>query len=75
MKTPEEIMAELDELGVDLGSWGVTEGGDVEMAGVNRQRDALIRLRTALEGLVENDQRAVGLLYEQMARLEHGGGS
>lgn len=75
MKTPEEAIQELKDLGVDLGSWGITPGGKVEIGKLTQQRAGLERLRNVLGEVVERDQQSVQLLYEQLSRLEHGGGS
>ena len=76
MKTPEEITEELKSLGIDLGSWGdATNGGTaVQLSSLDRQRGALLKLRGALEGLVESDRQTTLRLKEQLARLDHGGG-
>jgi hypothetical protein len=74
-KTPEQVMAELESLGVNLGSWGSTEGGTTALPTVNRQRDALLKLRVALEKVVTKDVATLEQLQEQLKRLEHGGGA
>lgn len=73
--TPEEIEVELKGLDVNLGAWGDAEGTDVKLNAVERQKAALLHLRSALEGMVEKDRQATMLLREQLTRLEHGGGS
>lgn len=74
MKTPEEIMEELKMLGVDLNAWGETQPTETVLPTVDRQREALTRLRDTLEGMVASDQAAVLQLQEQIIRMEHGGG-
>ena len=74
MKTPEEIVAELKSLGVDVNAWGETSPAETVLPTVERQRDALTRLRDTLEGMVAADQAAVLQLQEQIIRMERGGG-
>jgi hypothetical protein len=75
MKTSEQLVEEMKALGIDLGAWGSSEGGDATMPVLNRQGEALVKLRVALEGMVAKDLASLGQLREQMERLEHGGGS
>jgi hypothetical protein len=60
---------------VNLGAWGLTDGGTTVLPSVNRQRDALLKLQSALTGMVEKDQMALDQLHDQLKRLEHGGES
>ena len=74
MKTPEEMMADLKAMGVNLDSWGETTQSDAVLPTVDRQRAALEKLKGALEGMVAKDQATIDQLHEQMIRLQHGGG-
>lgn len=69
--TPEEIMAELGA----AGTWGPVDEHTVPSGIVDRQRDALIRLRELLEGVVAQDHQRVAKAREQLAKLKFGGGS
>lgn len=75
MKTPDQLADELKALGIDPGAWGVSDGGTTTMPMLNRQGEALVKLRGALEGMVAKDQVALEQLREQLTRLGHGGGS
>ena len=74
-KTPEQILQDLKDLGVDLGAWGIADGGSTVLPSVIRQRLALLKLQKALEQMAEKDFLALTQLHEQLQRLEHGGGS
>lgn len=75
MKTHEQIAEELKSMGLDLGAWGMSDGGEATMPVLNRQAETLVKLRGALEGMVNKDLATLGQLREQVERLEHGGGS
>lgn len=73
-KTPEQLVEEMKALGIDLGAWGMSEGGEATMPLLNRQAEVLAKLKGALEGMVVKDLASLEQLREQMERLEHGGG-
>lgn len=71
----DKILDDLSKMGVDLGSWGVSKGGDASMSSIERQRESLQRLSAALNKMADNDRSTLCRLNEQLERLEHGGGS
>jgi len=74
-QTPEELQTLLNELGVESGEWQERDSCRVTPELVLRQRQKLERLRELLGGLVEQDQKSLAALKEQLARLQYGGGS
>jgi len=74
-KTPEQMVEELKAMGIDLGEWVASDGGDVMMPLVGRQVEAMLKLKSALETMVARDLASLDRLREQVQRLEHGGGS
>jgi len=76
MSDAEKTLHELlDQAGVKAGGWAGVEPHAVQPALVQRQAEALLKLRGLLETLVAQDQAALASLHEQLARLKHGGGS
>ena len=73
--TPEEIEAKLRELGLKTGGWQDTIDGPRKSPMVEKQKEALIRVRRLLEQQVAQDQAKLAELHEQVNRLRHGGGS
>lgn len=66
-KTPEELAGE-------MGQWASLPGGQARLPLMDKQIEALVKLRDALLAVVEKDQVALDRLHEQLRRLEHGGG-
>lgn len=73
-KTVEQIEEELAAIGVDIGSWGTTNGGTTVMPSVVKQVSALVGIVNVLEGAAAKDRETLDLLHEQLAMLERGGG-
>ena len=55
--------------------WADLEGKTITPPQVVKSREALIRLKRMLEGLLEKDQKEVARLREQLHRRKHGGGA
>jgi len=73
-QTIEELKALLDELGIEPGKWDEKEARRVMPAMVGDQREKLLHLRDLFQGLVEQDEKSLVALKEQLARLKFGGG-
>lgn len=73
--TPEEVLKTLKDLGIETGGWGGVESHTAQPEFVQRQGQTLVKLRGILEAVVAKDQSDIARLQEQLARLEHGGGS
>ena len=55
--------------------WQEVGGETITPKIVKQQRDALLRLKAILEGVVEQNQKKVAVVREQLHRMQHGGGS
>jgi hypothetical protein len=55
--------------------WQDVGGGQVQPKIVQEQRDALIRLRNILQGVVDREAKNVAKLREKLHRMKHGGGA
>jgi len=69
-----EIQELLKKLGLDPGQWGDSPERTVRLPMVDRQKVALEKLKTLLEGAVEDDRKTILQLREQLNRLQFGGG-
>jgi len=65
----------LKQLGISSGQWGNTPDRTIRLPVVDKQSEALLKLRALLENLVESDRQTMLQLREQLNRLQHGGGS
>lgn len=72
--TPEEAMKRLEELGIDMNTWGDKEADGVQPPFVGAQVQQLAKLRDALEGEVGKLQSDSSRARETLLRLKHGGG-
>lgn len=71
-----ELQKILEKMGVkNPGQWGESPERTVRLPMVDRQKEALLKLRGVLEGIVEKDRQTVIQLREQINRLKYGGGS
>jgi hypothetical protein len=59
----------------DKAQWEGIGGRTVRPRIVDEQRDALLRLRGILEGILEKEQKKLKVVQEQLHRMKHGGGS
>jgi hypothetical protein len=75
--TLEEAKAKLRALGLDPENPAWAQGRKVDLANLpslQKQRESLAKVQGLLEQQVEQDQRQVLALREQLARLKRGGG-
>jgi hypothetical protein len=75
--TLEEAKAKLRALGLDPDNPAWVRGHKVDVASLpsmQKQRDVLDKVKSLLENQVEQDQKQVLALREQLARLKRGGG-
>lgn len=73
--TPEEVLEAVKQMGAKLGEWQEVEEKEAVPPMMNRQVEALLKLRAILEGMAEQDAKRLASLREQLARLQYGGGS
>lgn len=74
--TIEEVKKRLEDMGIKPGQWGEVSGRSISAAAVlGTQGQALLKMRSVLETLMAKDQADLSRLKEQLARLQHGGGS
>ncbi len=75
MTPADELRKKLEEMGINVGSWGATESGKRAMPQtVQRQRATLEALKGILEAQLAKDREKRAALYEVHTRLKHGGG-
>ena len=75
--TLEEAKAKLRALGLDPENPAWLKGHKVDLANLpalKKQRESLAKVQGLLEQQVEQDQKQVLALREQLARLKRGGG-
>jgi len=72
--TPEQLVEELKNAGVDPERWVDVEEKMVKPVALDEQRRLLTKMRDMFEGIVEQDRKKVLTLKEQVERLKHGGG-
>jgi len=70
----EALRAKLRELGLPHDDWEPTETGDRKSPMVERQKDALRKLKGLLEQQIEQDKEKLATLHTTVQRLKHGGG-
>jgi hypothetical protein len=73
--SPEEVRKALKDMGIDIDGWGDVESHSAQPEFLQRQGRTLVKLRDILTSVVAKDQSDVARLREQLARLQHGGGS
>lgn len=57
-----------------VGEWQELPAQEVGAPLLNKQVEALLRLRAALEALADRDQKQIAKLRERLLILKHGGG-
>ena len=72
--TPEQLVEELKNAGVDPERWVDVEEKMVKPVALDEQRRLLTKMRDMFEGIVEQDRKKVLTLKEQVERLKQGGG-
>ena len=75
--TPEDLRKKLADLGVDVDnpSWGKSAPTDLgKLPIIQKQREALAKVRDLLAAQVQGDEAQIQALREQLARLHRGGG-
>jgi hypothetical protein len=75
--SPEELRQKIAALGIDADnpSWGKSAPTDLgRLPIIQKQRDALAKVRDLLAAQVQGDEAQIQALREQLARLHRGGG-
>ena len=70
-----DIQDILKNAGLEEGQWGELPERTIRLPSVDNQKVALLKLKTLLEQVAENDRQTVLQLREQVNRLRYGGGS
>lgn len=71
----QEMLDRLKEAGINPGQWHDQPERLVTSGILTGQVGNLQNLKKLLEQLIESDRKRIGVLREQIIRLEHGGGS